>query len=147
MAAEIGYERLAEEYFRYALLMDLADVNGNVVDGVHIASTGGVWMALTYGFGGMRDHDGVLRFDPRLPSSWRRLTFPLRFRDRSLRVTFERDRLTVLLEAGEPMTIELRGESLHLLEGEPVERPVPARWLDPSELPPRTPIPMKERHA
>jgi hypothetical protein len=32
--------------------MDLADVAGNVVDGVHIASTGGVWMALTYGFGG-----------------------------------------------------------------------------------------------
>jgi trehalose/maltose hydrolase-like predicted phosphorylase len=28
MAAEIGYEALAEEYFQYALLMDLADVNG-----------------------------------------------------------------------------------------------------------------------
>ena len=36
-----------------ALLMDLADVGGNVKDGCHIASTGGTWMMLTYGFGGL----------------------------------------------------------------------------------------------
>jgi alpha,alpha-trehalose phosphorylase len=141
MAAEIGYEPLAEEYFRYALLMDLADVNGNVVDGVHIASTGGVWMALTYGFGGLRDHGGVLRFDPRLPGSWRRLAFPLRFRDRSLRVTLEQDRITLLLEEGEPVDVEVRGETLRLEPGVEVGAEVPALWLDPNEMPPRTPMP------
>jgi hypothetical protein len=67
LAAEIGYEDKALEYFQYALLMDLADVAGNVVDGVHIASTGGVWMALTYGFGGLRDFHGKLSFDPACP--------------------------------------------------------------------------------
>jgi trehalose/maltose hydrolase-like predicted phosphorylase len=72
LASEIGYEDKALEYFQYAVLMDLADVAGNVVDGAHIASTGGVWMALTYGFGGMRDHHGRLSFDPRLPTPWRR---------------------------------------------------------------------------
>ena len=48
-----------------ALLMDLADVGGNVKDGCHIASMGGTWMMLTYGLGGMRDDDGVLSFWPR----------------------------------------------------------------------------------
>ncbi len=141
IAAEIGYGPLAEEYFRYALLMDLADVNGNVVDGVHIASTGGVWMALTYGFAGMRDHDGVLRFDPRLPSSWRRLAFPLRFRDRTLRVALEGDRLTFVLQAGEALDVEVRGAAVHLEPGVEVSISVPPRWLDPSEMPPRTPVP------
>jgi Trehalose and maltose hydrolases (possible phosphorylases) len=33
-----------------ALLMDLADVGGNVKDGCHIASMGGTWMMLAYGW-------------------------------------------------------------------------------------------------
>jgi trehalose/maltose hydrolase-like predicted phosphorylase len=36
IAAEIGEERQALEYFQYALLMDLGNVAGNVSDGVHI---------------------------------------------------------------------------------------------------------------
>src|SRR5205807_9008291 len=38
LAAEIGNERQALEYFEYALHMDLGDVAGNASDGVHIAS-------------------------------------------------------------------------------------------------------------
>ena len=140
LAAEIGYEELATEYFRYALLMDLADVSGNVVDGVHIASTGGVWMALTYGFAGMRDHGGMLRFDPRLPSDWKGLSFPLRFRDRSLRVTLEPGRIELELVEGEELVVGVRGEPVVLRVGELVTREVPSVWIDPSQTPPRTPV-------
>ena len=62
IAFELGYLRKAMEYARYAALMDLADVGGNVKDGCHIASMGGTWMAIVYGAAGMRDHDGVLTF-------------------------------------------------------------------------------------
>ena len=63
IAAEIGRERQALEYFQYALLMDLGNVAGNASDGVHIASAAGVWSSLVFGFGGVRDFDGqaVLR--------------------------------------------------------------------------------------
>jgi len=137
IASEIGYQDLATEYFRYALLMDLADVSGNVVDGVHIASTGGVWMALTYGFGGMRDHGGVLRFDPRLPDDWERLAFSLRFQDRSLRVTLTRGNFAVVLKDGEPLDIEIQGEPVRLLQHEPVTREVTSSWLGPERSPVR----------
>src|SRR5690606_16894801 len=70
IAAEIGYGELALEYFLDAVYVDLADRHGNTVDGVHVASVGGVWMALVNGFGGMRDHHGHLSFDPRLPAQW-----------------------------------------------------------------------------
>jgi alpha,alpha-trehalose phosphorylase len=139
LASEIGYQDRATEYFRYALLMDLADVSGNVVDGVHIASTGGVWMALTYGFGGMRDHDGILRFDPRLPDDWARLEFPLRFRERSLRVALTPGRIALSLVDGEALEVHVRGEPVLIVPGGSEVRDVPSAWVDPSEQPPRTP--------
>jgi alpha,alpha-trehalose phosphorylase len=54
---------------RYAVLMDLADVGGNVKDGVHIASIGGTWMAIVYGLAGMRDYGGRISFNRRSSST------------------------------------------------------------------------------
>ncbi|MGH2721582.1 MAG: HAD-IA family hydrolase, partial [Actinomycetota bacterium] len=75
-AAEVGALRAAEEYLVDAATLDLADDEGNVRDGLHVASAGGVWSALVSGFGGMRDHAGELSFDPRLPADWPSLSFP-----------------------------------------------------------------------
>ena len=69
-AAQIGYEELAVEYFREALFVDLADTHGNASDGVHVASTGGVWGTIAFGFAGLFDHGTALRFTPSLPSVW-----------------------------------------------------------------------------
>ena len=69
-----------------SLFVDLADLHGNASDGVHVASTGGVWAALVYGFGGMRDYNGLITFDPRLPASWPRLQFKITLRGCRLRV-------------------------------------------------------------
>ncbi len=120
IAAEIGNERQALEYFEYALLMDLADVAGNASDGVHIASAAGVWLSLVFGFGGVRDFDGQLSFAPSLPRVWNSLEFSLRFRDRQVRVRLSHDEERYLVDEGAPLTITVRGE-LHLLTpGAPV---------------------------
>jgi alpha,alpha-trehalose phosphorylase len=132
LAAEIGYEDKALEYFQYALLMDLADVAGNVVDGVHIASTGGVWMALAYGFGGMRDFHGDLSFDPRLPGPWKRLAFNLRFHDRQLRVDLTHDRFRFEITDGEALRIIVRDREVVVEPGTPTD--IPAEALEPARL-------------
>ena len=121
VAAEVGDEQRAMELFRLALLMDLADVAGNSEHGVHIASTGGVWMALVYGFGGLRDFDGELSFDPLLPTQWTRLCFPLTVRGRRLDVVITRDCLTLCLKEGEAMNVTVRGTTVALPPGELVE--------------------------
>ena len=90
VASEIGNEDAACGYFDFAVLMDLADVAGNVSDGVHIASAAGV-MAPVFGFGGVRDFDGELTIDPRLPRRFRSLGFSLRFHDRQLRIRLSHD--------------------------------------------------------
>ena len=114
IAAEIGHQRHALEYFEYALHMDLGDVAGNASDGVHIASAAGVWSALVFGFGGVRDFDGQLSFTPTLPRSWKQLAFSLRFRDRQIRIQLSHDEEQYLLDEGDPLKVIIRGES-HLL--------------------------------
>jgi alpha,alpha-trehalose phosphorylase len=122
VAAEVGEEAAAVDYFHRALLMDLADVSGNSSDGVHIAAAGGVWQALVFGFGGVRDFDGELSFEPRLPSEWRSLAFPLRFRDRQLRIELRHDEERYLLESGAPLELRVRGRRVLLEPGRAVVR-------------------------
>jgi alpha,alpha-trehalose phosphorylase len=120
VAAEVGHDERALEYFRLALYMDLADIAGNVSDGIHVASAGGVWMTLVYGFGGVRDFDGELTIDPRLPTDWSSLGFSLRFRGRQLRVQLTQREERYLLEDGEPLTVTIRGEATELTPGSPL---------------------------
>jgi alpha,alpha-trehalose phosphorylase len=116
VAAEIGQRAEAFEYFNYALYMDLADIAGNVSNGVHIASAGGAWMALVYGFAGMRDDGGRLRFDPHLPDGWKRLAFSLRFRDRQLSIELTPGSDCFRLVEGEPLELTVRGERHQLVD-------------------------------
>jgi alpha,alpha-trehalose phosphorylase len=120
VAAEIGNEEHALEYFRFALLMDLADAAGNVSDGVHIASAAGVWQALVFGFGGVRDYDGELSITPRLPAAWDSLAFSLRFGDRQLRIRLSHDEERYLVEEGPPLEVTIRGETHRLARGQPL---------------------------
>lgn len=111
VAAEVGYHEVAFEYFCRALYVDLANLHENTVDGLHIASAGGVWATLVNGFGGMRDHGGMLRFDPRLPEGWDALTYRLTWRGTRLRVRLDRRGLELAVEDGPgPVTVEIRGE-------------------------------------
>jgi alpha,alpha-trehalose phosphorylase len=121
VAAEIGDEERALEYFRFALLMDLADVAGNASDGVHIASAAGVWQALVFGFGGVRDFRGKLSIDPRLPTAWQSLAFSLRFQGRQLRIELTHAGERYELDRGEPLEVTVRGERHELRRGEPVD--------------------------
>ena len=124
IAADLGYEDKAVEYFRNAALMDLADVAGNTADGVHVASAGGVWMAVVYGFGGLRDSDGTLAFDPRLPRTWDGLHFPLQYRGQRLDVDVRHDEVVYELAAGDPLTIVHQGKPIELTPGEAITCPV-----------------------
>jgi alpha,alpha-trehalose phosphorylase len=123
VASEIGDEGAARRYFDFALLMDLADVAGNVSNGVHIASAAGAWMALVFGFGGVRDFDGALTIDPHLPAHFRSLSFSLRFQGRQVRVALDHAVERYLLDEGDPIDVTIRGERRRLERGTAVELP------------------------
>jgi alpha,alpha-trehalose phosphorylase len=129
IAAQIGDMDKAFRYGMAALLMDLADVGGNVKDGCHIASMGGTWMMLTYGFGGMRDDDGTLSFWPRrAPEENAILRFPLTYRAQMLEVEIGPETVQYSLREGERLVIHHEKEEIQLTRENPVAvRPVSRR--------------------
>ncbi|MDO5681533.1 MAG: glycosyl hydrolase family 65 protein [Propionibacteriaceae bacterium] len=120
VAAETGYPDLALRYFYAGLFVDLDDRHRNTADGVHVASTGGVWSALIYGFGGMRDHGGQISFNPRLPKSWSELKFRLRLQGSRLHVRLTADHLEFEVVSGSAVEVTVRGEQVTVEPGEPV---------------------------
>ncbi|WP_369176128.1 glycoside hydrolase family 65 protein [Streptomyces mutabilis] len=141
VAAQTGHLRLAYDYAAEAALMDLADLEHNTRDGLHIASLAGTWMALVAGFGGTRREGDSLRFTPRLPEKFSRLAFRLQFRGRCLRVEVRADRATYTLLSGEPLTIHHHGTPLAVNGDGPVTRAIPApkRRPTPEQPPHRRP--------
>ncbi|NJP31128.1 glycoside hydrolase family 65 protein [Micromonospora thermarum] len=146
LAAEVGYPELAHLYLREAALMDLHDLNENTRDGVHMASLAGAWIALIAGFGGLRDHDGMLSFAPRLSSRLSRLEFSLQWRGMRLRVDVRPHQTTYTLRDGESDdTMDLRhhGERIQLTRAEPVTVPIPQLEVSgptPEQPPGRGPL-------
>ena len=122
IAAEVGYHDLAYRYFLASLFVDLADRHSNTSDGVHVASTGGVWSALASGFGGFRDlGGGQWCLDPRLPDDWEELIFRLTLRGTRVRVTVRTTELELLVEAGDgTLAFDVRGEEVVVSPGNPV---------------------------
>ncbi|MFF0835619.1 glycoside hydrolase family 65 protein [Streptomyces sp. NPDC003674] len=125
VAAQAGHLRLAYDYTAEAALMDLADLEHNTRDGLHIASLAGTWMALVAGFGGMRQDGEGLRFTPRLPERLRRVAFRLQYRTRRLHVEIGAEKATYTLLAGPPLRLHHHGEALTVAADEPAVRAVP----------------------
>ncbi len=87
MAAELGYLDRALDFFTRGLYLDLNNLHGNTPDGAHIASCGGVWSSLVFGFGGFRDHYGQFSIEPRVPEQWGSLEYSITLHGTVVRVT------------------------------------------------------------
>ena len=140
MAAEVGYGKAALDHFTHALFIDLDDTHGNTIDGVHIASTGGVWSSLVSGFAGLRDQGAVPYFDPRLPAEWDGLDVPPEDPGQApARRAGRRIRISLTVRDGAPLEVDVRGELL-TVGGDPVRVPLapvaaPEPTVFPSGLP------------
>lgn len=86
LLARAGRADEALGLLRMACRLDLDDLTGMTGGGLHLATMGGVWQAIVFGFAGARARDRVLELDPRLPANWERLSVKLRFQGRRLQL-------------------------------------------------------------
>jgi alpha,alpha-trehalose phosphorylase len=124
MAAEVGYQELAQKYFGAALYVDLANLHGNSADGVHVASAGGVWSVLVCGFAGLRTDGGRFEFNPRLPELWDGISFKFTVMGSRLAVDLTHQQLVFRLEEGAQVTVWVRGAQVVVPPGQPVAVPL-----------------------
>jgi len=126
VAAEVGRGAQAYRYFLDTLRMDLDDSHGNAGHGLHMAGMAGSWLALVWGFGGLRVTGGRPALAPQLPHAWQGYRFGLRWRDAQLRVEVDADGVRYTLVDGEALDFLHRGQPQHVRTGESLQFAHPA---------------------
>jgi len=117
LAAKLGDEARAYEFYLRTSRLDLDDYNNDTEDGCHITSMAGTWMSVVEGFGGMRVKNGMLSFDPFLPGKWQSFSFNIGFRGTVIKVKVTRDTVRVEHLSGANMTLLIRGHEAELTTG------------------------------
>jgi alpha,alpha-trehalose phosphorylase len=88
-----------------------------------MAAMAGSWLALTWGFGGLRVSQGIPSLSPRLPQAWNGYRFGLRWRDAQLRVTVDRQGVTYRLGRGSELNFRHDGHPQQLRAGDTLHLP------------------------
>jgi trehalose/maltose hydrolase-like predicted phosphorylase len=114
--ARAGDFRRALDALHIASRIDLDDLTGTTAAGVHVATMGGLWQALAFGFAGVRPGRGRLTVDPHLPPSWPAMEVRVRYRGTPVRVRVEHERFVVTCDA--PVDLHAAGSDVTVGSGE-----------------------------
>ncbi|SDF73890.1 glycoside hydrolase family 65 protein [Chitinophaga filiformis] len=118
LAAKLGDEQRAHEFYLRTSRLDLDDYNNDTEDGLHITSMAGTWMSVVEGFAGMRVRDGQLQFTPFLPGKWQSFAFNIRFRGRVLKIKVSKQGVQIENGSVKDITVLVYGEPVHVPAGE-----------------------------
>src|ERR1700761_6711515 len=105
IAAKLGDEARAYEFYLRTSRLDLDDYNNDTEDGCHITSMAGTWMSVVEGFAGMRVRDGKLSFQPFLPGKWQSFSFHIGFRGSLLNIKVSKDGVQIRNLSGSETTV------------------------------------------
>ncbi len=107
IASAIDYKEKAYELYLRTARLDIDDYNHDTCDGLHITASSGAWLAIVYGFGGMRVKDGKLHFKPYLPGNWQSYSFHLRFRGAIILVKVNKEGVKIVNHSDKPVELVL----------------------------------------
>jgi maltose phosphorylase len=110
IAAKLGDEARAYEFYLRTSRLDLDDYNNDTEDGCHITSMAGTWMAVVQGFGGMRVKNDKLSFNPFLPAKWNSFSFHIGFRGTLLNIKVGKEGVQIKNLSGNELTVTIFGK-------------------------------------
>lgn len=106
LLARTGKFYQALEYLHMAAFLDLRAIPQEHSEGLHLATLGGVWQAIVFGFAGIRPRAEALEIDPRLPNEWQGLTVRVRYHGGRVVVRIRHGEITVQCERPTPIKIQ-----------------------------------------
>ncbi len=114
LAAKLGDEARAYEFYLRTARLDLDDYNNDTEDGCHTTSMAGTWMSVVEGFGGMRVRDGQLAFNPFLPGKWKSFSFKVGFRGALLNVKVSQDGVQIINQSEKELSVKVYQQQYEL---------------------------------
>ncbi|MBF6625460.1 glycoside hydrolase family 65 protein [Aerococcaceae bacterium zg-BR9] len=115
VATLLGNVEKGYEYFMDTVYMDLDDKHQNVIDGIHAANMGGMWLSLIKGFSGFTyDKNGIPMFTNRIPKEWKSIQFNMKIRGSKIKINMIKDKTEASLLQGEEIDIILDNELITL---------------------------------
>ena len=95
LAAKLGRQEEAYDFFRGCCDTDLGPVMSTSNAGIHSACMGGIWQCVVQGFGGVEIREGKLHVEPQLPKAWKTLTFRIAYAGTVLEVKASQDEVKI----------------------------------------------------
>ncbi|WP_033541535.1 glycoside hydrolase family 65 protein [Planococcus sp. CAU13] len=126
-ASDIEERQLAYSLFKKACDIDLGPNRESSDDGIHAAAMGGIWKAAVFGFAGVRQRDGTLAINPRIPEQWKRMHFTIHWQGELLELDITQELLKITSTGGKPIGLESGGRLYELADT--LEIPLPAMDL------------------
>lgn len=120
MASKLDLQEKAYEYFGDSAKLDLFNTHHNTKDGIHTANMGGNYMAIVYGFAGLRVKEEGISFSPILPKKWNSYRFRMKYLGSMLEISVDREHCGFRLRGGESRTVTVYGEAYTLTDTETV---------------------------
>ncbi len=114
LAADLHYEDKAVAFYNRTARLDLDNYNNDTVDGLHITSMTGGWIAMVQGFAGMRVANDQLSYKPFLPKQWTKYSFRQVFRGRIIEVTVDQKGTCLTLISGDDLDVLVNGQTVAL---------------------------------
>ncbi|MCK5580250.1 MAG: glycoside hydrolase family 65 protein [Candidatus Omnitrophica bacterium] len=108
IALEVGAVSQAYQFFNVALRADISNLHGNTPEGIHAASLGGVWQDVIHGFAGVRGLNGLLRVNPRVPGTWRKMKFALFWKKDILRFEVKNNEVRIKCESRNKKKVKIQ---------------------------------------
>ena len=108
--------------FLVALHSDADDIQGGTTkEGIHMGVMSGTLDLVQRNYAGAHVYDGVLHFNPQLPSGLDSLSFSVQFRETPIQVTLTGDHLTLAVHpegASRPVRVAVRDDARELRPGD-----------------------------
>ena len=115
VASKLGLLEKAYHYFGDSAKLDLFNTHKNTKDGIHTANMGGNYMAIVYGFAGLRMKEDGIHFSPIIPKEWEEYCFHINYEQSRMKVNINPRESTFTLMKGNPKHIYVY-DNKYLLE-------------------------------
>jgi len=118
VASRLGMKEKAYSYFGDSAKLDLMNTHNNTKHGIHTANMGGCYMAIVNGFAGLRVLEDGISLAPSLPDSWNGFRFKFVYKKKLIKVTIDKEKVTVELLEGSSQNIKIFSKEYTLTKGE-----------------------------